>query len=350
MLLNTFNYHVKFNLPKGEKLKTVFGIQGMFQTNKNNAQSAFLPDANLFDFGIFGTTNWKLNSISSLQFGARYDYRNLETETFINTNNAVLFADLSKDFNSFSSSLGLKSSITKNLDYRLNFALGYRAPNLSELFSDGIHEGKYEIGNQDLDTENNFQSDLSLEFESKNFELFANIFYNKISNYIYLLPTGNIQNDLPVYQYQQDNSTLYGGEFGMHFHPTKFDWLGFKTSGEYVRGKVDSSDNLPRIPGFTNKNTFHIDINNTTVKNGFLSLSNTNVFKQKNITENESIGEAYQLLGLAIGSEFNISNLTWTFSIDNLFNEKYIDHLSVLKEDNILNIGRSFNFGINYQL
>lgn len=352
MLLNTFNYHIKFNLPKEEKLKTVFGIQGMSQTNENRATSAFLPDASIFDFGVFGTTNWKLDSISSLQFGARYDYRNLETETFTNANDVVLFADLSKDYNNFSSSLGFKSSITKKLDYRLNLALGYRAPNLSELFSDGIHEGKYEIGNQNLDTENNFQSDLSLEYESKNFELFANVFYNKISNYIYLLPTGDEQSDLPVFQYQQDNSSLYGGEFGMHFHPTKFDWLGFKTSGEYVRGKVDDGDNLPRIPGFTNKNTFHIDMDNKTIKNGFVSLNNTNVFKQENVTEDESNGEAYQLVGLAFGSDINISKskLTWNISIDNLFNEKYIDHLSVLKEDDILNIGRSFNFGINYQL
>ena len=55
---------------------------------------------------------------------------------------------------------------------------------------------------------------------------------------------------------------------------------------------------------------------------------------------------------MSFGSEINISKsiLTWTFSIDNLFNEKYIDHLSTIKENDILNIGRSFNIGINYQI
>ena len=191
-----------------------------------------------------------------------------------------------------------------------------------------------------------------MEYETNNFEFFANVFYNKISNYIYLLPTGDEQNNLPVFQYQQDNSTLFGGELGLHFHPTKFEWLGFKSSVEYVRGKVDDGDNLPRIPGLTNKNTINIDVNNKTIKNGFISLRNTNVFKQEKITEDETIGDGYQLLGLAFGSEFGNSKnkLVWTISIDNLFNEKYVDHLSVLKEDDILNIGRSVNFALSYEL
>ena len=352
MLLNTFNYHIKFNLPKTNKLKTVFGIQGKNQTNENQAESAFLPDANIFDFGIFGTTNLKIDTISSIQFGARFDSRNLETDTFTTSDNTTLFSDLSKNFTNFSSSLGFKSTIKSKVDYRINLALGYRAPNLSELFSNGIHEGKFEIGNENLDTENNFQTDISMEYETNNFEFFANVFYNKISNYIYLLPTGDEQNNLPVFQYQQDNSTLFGGELGLHFHPIKFDWLGFKSSVEYVRGKVDDGDNLPRIPGLTNKNTINIDVNNKTIKNGFISLRNTNVFKQEKITEDETIGDGYQLLGLAFGSEFGNSKnkLVWTLSIDNLFNEKYVDHLSVLKEDEILNIGRSVNFALSYKL
>lgn len=352
MLLNTLNYHVKFNIPKAKKFKTVFGIQGMNQTNRNKADNAFLPDANIFDFGVFGTTNFDINDNSVLQFGARMDTRNLDTDTFTTTDNTVLFDNVSKNYTNFSSSLGFKSNIKKVVDYRINLALGYRAPNLSELFSNGIHEGKFEIGNPNLDTESNFQTDISLEYENTNFELFANIFYNKIANYIYLLPTGTEQNSLPVFQYQQDNSTLYGGEFGVHYHPTSFDWLGFKSSGEYVRGKIDSGDNLPRIPGFTNKNEINFDFNIKNLNNSFISINNTNVFKQKDINEDETYGEAYQVFNISLGSglKSNNSTLNFTFSVDNIFNQEYVDHLSVLKEVNIPNMGRSFNVSVSYKI
>ena len=43
---------------------------------------------------------------------------------------------------------------------RLNFSRGFRAPNLSELFSEGIHHatGRYELGDKDLSTERNLQA------------------------------------------------------------------------------------------------------------------------------------------------------------------------------------------------
>jgi iron complex outermembrane receptor protein len=48
---------------------------------------------------------------------------------------------------------------------RLNVVSGFRAPNLAELTSNGIHEGtnRYEVGNSDLKTEQNVQTDLNLE-------------------------------------------------------------------------------------------------------------------------------------------------------------------------------------------
>ena len=42
---------------------------------------------------------------------------------------------------------------------RINIASGFRAPNLAELTSFGVHHGsnRFEIGNPDLDSEQNFQ-------------------------------------------------------------------------------------------------------------------------------------------------------------------------------------------------
>jgi iron complex outermembrane receptor protein len=51
------------------------------------------------------------------------------------------------------------------------------SPNLAEL-SNGVHEGtnRYEVGNSDLKTEQNVQSDINLEYNNSHFEFFVNGF------------------------------------------------------------------------------------------------------------------------------------------------------------------------------
>jgi iron complex outermembrane receptor protein len=59
--------------------------------------------------------------------------------------------------------LGYKTNLADDLTLRLNVASGFRAPNLAELTSNGVHEGtnRYEVGNSDLETEQNIQTDLN---------------------------------------------------------------------------------------------------------------------------------------------------------------------------------------------
>jgi len=114
----------------------------------------------------------------------------------------------------------------------LNVASGFRAPNLAELTSNGVHEGtyRYEIGNNDLKTEQNIQTDLNFEYKNSHFEWYANGFYNHINNYIYAAPSGNFLNGFAVFEYIQNNARLYGGEAGVHFHPHPFDWLHLESN------------------------------------------------------------------------------------------------------------------------
>ena len=47
---------------------------------------------------------------------------------------------------------------------RINYSTGYRAPNLSELFADGMHHGtaRYYVGDQNLSEEKSSQIDFSI--------------------------------------------------------------------------------------------------------------------------------------------------------------------------------------------
>src|SRR5690606_39471766 len=111
-------------------------------------------------------------------------------------------------FNSFNLAIGYRKDLSQELLLRANLASGFRAPNLSELTSNGLHSGanRVEIGNADLDSEQNFQMDLSLEYNNRHFEAYVNSFYNIIDDFIYLQPTGEFRDTDPVYIFEQQNA------------------------------------------------------------------------------------------------------------------------------------------------
>lgn len=355
MHLETFNYDLKYNLPDFGNLKTIAGVQGMDQTNRNLGEEILIPDARTDDFGIFGTSHYELENWD-FQGGLRFDLRHVKTESYGQVTDAGYRTAVNRSFQSFNAALGAKYDFTGHLSGRLNLASGFRAPNLAELTSHGKHEGtnRYEIGNPDLQNERNFQTDLSLEWRNQHFEAFVNGFDNSISDYIFVSPTGETTDGDPVYNYMQHDAHLYGGEVGVHIHPHPLDWLHLESSFETVTGKKDSGDYLPLIPANSWTNTFRIEFDEAahllSSKYAFVRLKN--VFDQNNPGAFETRTGGYGLLGAGIGGNlnFNSSELDISISGNNLTDKTYISHLSRLKTDNIPNIGRNIMVSVEWLL
>lgn len=358
MKLKTFNYNVKYHLPKMGKVETIFGIQGMNQTNTNSGEEYLIPDATTKDFGIFGTGNyeWKTNVI---QAGIRFDKRKIATTAYGIAGEEGSFEALDKSFDSFNASLGYKTNLATDLTLRLNVASGFRAPNLAELTSNGVHEGtnRYEVGNPDLKTEQNVQTDVNLEYKSSHVEFFANGFYNHINHYIYTSPTVEVINDNAVFDYIQNNAKLYGGEIGLHFHPHPLDWLHYETSFESVTGKKQSrslgSDYLPLIPANNWSNTIRTEFTSKKwLEQGFAALNISTTFNQNNVGGFETKSNGYTLVNLGFGGKIKFGNTVFDVNLNgnNLFDKTYIAHLSRLKTDGIPNIGRNIVLGLNFNL
>lgn len=354
MKLNTFNYDAKYHLPKIGKLEAILGIQGMHQNNKNYGEEYLIPDAVTNDFGFFGTTNyeWKNNVI---QAGLRFDNRAISTEAHGLSGEEGSFDAIDKSYNSFNASLGYKTNLNDNLIVRLNAASGFRAPNLAELTSNGVHEGtnRYEIGNNDLKTEQNIQTDLNLEYNTNHFEFFVNGFYNHVNNFIYTSPTGETLANKDVFKYIQNNAKLFGGEIGVHFHPHPLDWLHLESSFETVTGEKQNGDYLPLIPANNWNNTFRteFDIKNW-LSDGFASLNVSSTFSQNKISGFETASNGYSLVNIGFGGKVKFGRTIFDITLNgnNLFNESYIAQLSRLKADGIPNIGRNFIVDLKFNL
>ncbi len=352
MKLKTLNYNLKYYLPKIGKFEAIIGTQGMHQTNENFGEELLIPDATTNDLGFFATTNYEWSKIV-VQAGIRYDKRTITSKTNGTEGEDGYFKAIEEQFQSFNSSLGIKTNLKDNLTLRLNLASGFRAPNLAELTSNGVHEGsnRYEIGNSNLKNEQNFQTDVNLEYRNPHFEVFLNGFYNHITNYIFISPSGSIIEGNDVYNYVQENANLFGGETGIHFHPHPLDWLHITSSFESVTGKKQNGENLPLIPANKWNNILQIDFEDSKFfKNGFASANVEHTLRQNNSSLFETQSNDYTLLNLGFGGKITISKAAFDINLNanNLFDKRYISHLSRLKNDGIPNIGRNIVFGINF--
>ncbi len=355
MHLSTFSYDIKYNLPKTGKLETIAGVQGLFQENTNFGEEALIPDANVRDLGILGTSHYHVNDANDIQIGLRFDSRHITSKERGIQGEEGFFAPLNKTFSSFNTALGYKTNISKSIIVRFNMASGFRAPNLAELTSNGVHEGtnRYEIGNPELNNEQNFQADIAIEYKNEHVELFINGFYNKVNNYIFISPNGNTIDNNPVFNYLQDDAKLYGGEIGFHLHPHPLDWLHLESTFETVTGKQQNGNYLPLIPANKLTNTLRVEFNKEKgIKMPYAFVSLRTTFDQERINAFETVTDGYNILNLGFGGELMLlkNPLSINLNITNLTNEVYVNHLSRLKADGIPNIGRSINFGVQYEL
>jgi len=354
--LDTYSYDVKWHLPQFKNVEAVVGVQGMYQENRNYGEEILIPNADINDAGIFATAMHTFNN-NSIQGGIRFDYRNISTQyhEVPHDDEIHIFDAIDKSFNNVSASLGYKTVIFNKITSRINLASGFKAPNLAELTSNGVHHGsnRFELGNNDLTQEKNYQSDISFEYKTDHFELVANGFYNSINDYIFIAPTGEIEDDFEVYSYTQDNAKLYGGEFGLHLHPHPLDWLHLHSNFEMVIGKQDNGDYLPLIPANKVTNTIRAEFNkNNWLSKGFASATLESTFKQNKLSAYETKSDSYNLLNVGIGGTIKLNKLNFNvhLNVNNVLDKSYISHLSRLKADGVQNIGRNFITSIKFKI
>ncbi len=341
MNLHTFSYNAKWYSPRwNDRWTLTAGSQGMVQNNSNHGEEILIPDANTYDFGLFAMTDFYYTPKAYWQLGLRFDTRHITGEAF------------DKQYNSFNFSAGIFQPVAKDLSFRLNLSSGFRAPNMYELLSNGVHHGtnRYEIGNPDLKTENSYQIDASLNYNTKHLEFFINPYFDYIRNYIYLKPAAGSIDDIPVFNYTQHDAFLYGGEAGIHLHPHPLDWLHIEGSYSSTFGQDKQHNDLALMPSQKIKAMVSASFSfKKAVKRFSVYLQNQYSFAQNRIAENELPTPDYNLLDAGIRVEFGVKSqkIQLNISADNLLNKTYYNHLSRYKADGVYDMGRSFNVKIN---
>jgi len=355
MKLATLTYEARLQLQSSENTEYIIGFQGFNQRNinLNNRETKLLPNAYTNNYSVFGLLQYEFFDKLEFQTGVRFDSKTIRTEPIgLETDTLVYRMPLDKYYGSFSGSLGAIYKVTANLLLRANYAAAFRTPNLAELTSKGQHELRFELGDPGLIPENAYESDFSIHYHIDNITLDIAAFYNIVNNYIFISPTGDTTRlGIPVYKYKQSDSYLYGGEAGLHYHPSELPLLHLEMAFSAVIGKQDNGDYLPFVPA--DKLRFEIRAEKKKLfflNNPFVSLGTHTAFNQDNAAPDETVTAAYTLVNLKAGAGIQMKNqlIALSISANNLFDKKYTDHLSTLKEVDLYNPGR--NISINLKI
>ncbi|NOZ34898.1 MAG: TonB-dependent receptor [Chlorobi bacterium] len=345
MTLNTLGYNVKSTYSFTNKYELITGIQGMYQTNKNaEAPAHIIPDAFVFDFSGYTLLTADFTDNLHFQSGIRYDFRHILTKP------EDIKPVVNKFYSNFSFSGGINYQISEQILVRANLASAHRTPNIAELTQNGPHGIYYEIGNSELKTQKNYEPDISFHYHSGTFIFEMSAFYNLLKNYIYLQKTNTYsENGMLIYSYAQTDAAIKGTEGGIEYMPVHFMKL-YANYSSLIAKKIDGS-NLPFIP----QNKIRSEVKFTVKKfaefsEPYFSVNSTYAFKQTNFAQFETETPAYYILNSALGFTYKIKDksLSFKLSVKNLLNEKYIDHLSTLKDTDYLMPGRNVIFSIKY--
>jgi iron complex outermembrane recepter protein len=234
---NSYLYRGVFEERRAGRLSGSFGFWGMHRDYESIGEEALAPPTTQNAFALFALQTIDFER-AALQFGGRFEHNGYNPTGLEQ-----------RSFNGFSGSAGFRVPLGGGTAFVANYTHSYRAPALEELYNNGPHPGNltFEVGNPDLERERSDGIDLSLRHSSGRVRAEANFFYYHINNFIFLSPTGEIDDGLPVANFAQGDSRFVGTEARLDVGLTNYLWV--LSSLDYVNAELkDTETPLPRIP------------------------------------------------------------------------------------------------------
>jgi len=389
--LNTFTYDVQYVLPEKNKFEFSFGANGMQQTSLNKGLIFLVPEYHLFDVGIFAIGKKTFDKLS-VAGGLRFDNRALHgDDLYLDSSGVKLngpepnsvhrFTAYGSNFPGVSGSIGATYDFSGSIYGKINLSRGFRAPNIAESGSNGIHDGTpfYEIGDPNLKPETSLQIDFTLGYNSNDITAELTAFDNNIDNYIFPVKLASvfggdsISTDVmanmsgPTFKYVSGNAVISGAEATFNIHPQEAQWFHFDNTFSMLsaiqKNQPDSTKYLPYTPPY--KFSSGIEFNAKKLfgvfMNSYFRVDVEHYFEQNKIYYkfgNETVTPAYTLLNAGVGTEV-ISNGKIIFSVylygSNILDEAYQSNMSRLKysdPDNatgrigVYEMGRNISFKV----
>ena len=384
---HTFSSNLSFNQRRALPMEA--GLMYRYQKNYANPETGIrrlVPDYDKYELGGYINGMYELSNKLLADLGMRYDFQRIDalkyyrksrweergyqtdfSEIIIREFPTQILTNPKFDYHNFTYALGLKYHAQPDTDFRFNYAYTQRAPNPSELFSDGLHHGAARIELGDLRNEQEQSHKMGITLNGKKDKLIwdLNTYLNLVKNFMILEPSGveyTIRGAFPVWEYYQSDARIWGidGQLTANWSNR---WHSHHMAS-YINGQdIEGNRPLNNIPAPRIENS--ITFEEPSWKSLEITLESAYTFRQNRYPNNNFLvfvpdtdsyqeldistpPDAYHLLNLRASAHFKTFDpaiLQAGISINNITNTRYRDYLNRLRyfaDD----LGRSFEFNL----
>lgn len=369
--LRTHSATLDFEYTGDNTIVAKAGLLGRSQTHFPSPLTGvrrLIPDYDRVDLGIYALASKTIDPWT-IEAGIRYDYNFIDAQKFYQTSlweargYDVLFPELVVEdfgnqlltnpeftYHNISATAGVAYEFNDTYAITANYALSNRAPNPSELFSDGLHQSaaRIELGDIRFDKETSHKVSVALSRKRKNWSFTIAPFGNYISDFILIEPTGSqqtLRGNFPVWEYRQTDARLLGVDIDNDFRVSEH--INVTNQLSIVKGKDRTLDqpliNIPPVNTtnrvtYTNEKWHHLKV---WVESQYVFRQNefpdTN-FEIFIVETNENVlvdvstpPDAYHLINLRGQVDFSLSKrstLEVALAVSNLFDTSYRNYLN----------------------
>ncbi|RYD66764.1 MAG: TonB-dependent receptor [Sphingomonadales bacterium] len=306
------------------------GVSGaQFATRKLRVvgEEKFLPQSESSQYGLF--------TLQSLDFGKlkaeaalRYEHHDLTARADADLGNPRY----DRDFDAFSASLGASYALGEGLRFGVNVSRSERAPTAEELFANGPHAGTqaFEIGNPDFTTEKAWGVEATLKGSGDGWNLSAAAYHNWFTDYIYDAPTGAVEDELPVFQYNQADARYYGFEIegSKRLATIGNITLNADALADYVHADIVGKGPVPRIPPLRLLGGLEAQSDKFDAR-----VEAEHSFAQRRLSAFETETKDFTMVNASIAwKPWGRTGTSFTLSANNIFDVEARRHASVLKD------------------
>lgn len=377
--LRTHTMTLDFDYTADNTVEAKAGILGRSQTNFPDPSTGIrrlIPDYDRVDFGVYALAAKTLDAWT-IEGGVRYDYNFIDAQKFYRTSfweargYDVLFPELVVEdfgtqvltnpeftFHNVSATAGVAYDFNDTFAVTVNYALSNRAPNPSELFSDGLHQSasRIELGDIRFDKETSNKVSVALsrlpadsqESFLDGWSFTISPFANYISNFILIEPTGSqqtLRGNFPVWEYRQTDARLLGVDVDNTFRVSEH--LEITNQLSIVKGQDTKRDlpliNMPPVNTrnrvtYSNEKWHHLKIwveSQYVFRQNEFPDTNFDVFivetDQNVLVDVSTPPDAYHLINLRGQLDFKVSDqstLEVALAVNNLFDTSYRNYLN----------------------
>ena len=312
------------------------------------------PLTNRYNFSMYGFNEKKLKSFDLLS-SIRSDFLNIIPNPQMNRYSNLDINEIkNRSYFFISYSLGIRKKID-NFTIRSFLINSNRGPSIEELYSDGPHLGiySYEIGKPNLNKESTLGFETSIEYESENFNINVNPFYNFSNNYFQMDKTGKCNEEfilgyshpcagadfiewgsgsgwLYKYQIDEKNAEIKGVEVNLKM---KFKSIDLSYDFSNVIGN-NLDQNIPLSYMNPTKQIFST---NFSLKNSNLKIRLIKLDDQNRLGEFETFTPSSMITDLIFTKKINACKCDCckgdlTIKVNNLFDQLSYNHLSRTKD------------------